>query len=552
MFKNSVKLILTISAVILVFSLYSSAAQVANAPGGTVNDAQSMLDALGGEAVGWLSDTGDVFLRADISLTAPITVTGGEIVLNGAGCMIKRGFDKGSMFTIQEGTLTFGDSGNTDLDDTLIINGSDEIYKKAESALVQNGGTIHFYSGTTIENNDAAENNGGAVMINGGTFNLYGGYIRFCKALSGGGIYISEGTLNMTGSQISSCSASQNGGAICVTGGTFTMSGGTAGGTVIMDEYASEPAVQSDAGNSALYGGGIFFESGSHTIGGGVVACNKAEYGGGIAVEPDTELVLYSGSIIYNDASSGGGIYNLGKVAQAYTEIAQNKAAEGGGLWNGESAEYYIQEGIISSNKSSKDGAGIYNSGIFEMSGGSVNYNESQMSGGGVANFGTFRLSGGSFGYNKAPYPGRGILCHTGGNVIFSNAVFIGGDNDVALIYQAESNETALLTLEGDFTCTTKVARLTPVLVSDGYILENYIKGNTLVVTAENNKNDLSYYLPLFDVTADSTGGVWHLTNEGKLAPEMPGVWFWVTAAAVVIFVAAGVIFVAKARKAKK
>lgn len=552
MFKNSVKFILTISALILIFSLYSSASPAADAPGGTVNDAQTMLDALGGETAGWLSDTGEVFLRTDISLTAPITVTGGEIVINGSGCMIKRGFNEGSMFIIEEGTLTFGDSKNTDLDDTLIINGGDETYSKTEPALIQNGGTIHFYSGTTIENNDASENSGGAVMMNGGTFNLYGGYIRFCKALSGGGIYMSDGTFNMTGGQIKSCAAAQNGGGICVTGGAFTMSGGTVGGTVIMDEYASEPAVQSDAGSSALYGGGIFFESGSHTIGGGVVACNNSEYGGGIAVQPDTELVLYSGSIIYNTAVSGGGIYNLGTAAQAYTEVAQNNASEGGGVWNGEKAEYYIQEGIISSNKSSKDGAGIYNRGIFEMSGGSVNYNESQMSGGGAANFGAFRLSGGSFGYNKAVYPGRGILCHTGGIVIFSNAVFIGGDNDVALIYQADTDQTALLTLEGAFTCTTKVARLTPVLVSDGYILENYIKGQTLVVTAENNEKDLSYYLPLFDVTSDSTGGVWHLNNEGKLAPDMPGVWFWVTAAAVVIFIAAGVIFVARARKAKK
>ncbi|MHB1151118.1 MAG: autotransporter outer membrane beta-barrel domain-containing protein [Eubacteriales bacterium] len=551
MFKKSVKLFLTISVLLLIFSLYS-AAQNAVAPGGTVNDAQSMLDALGGEAAGWLSDTGDVFLRTDISLTAPVTVTGGEIVINGAGCMIKRDFNKGSMFIVEEGTLTFGDAGNTDLDDTLIINGGDETYKQADSALIQNGGTIHFYSGTTIENNDASENNGGAVMINGGTFNLYGGYIRLCSALSGGGIYMSKGTLNMTGGQIKSCTASQNGGGICVTGGVFTMSGGTAGGTVIMDEYASEPAVQSDAGNKALYGGGIFIESGSHTIGGGIVASNNSEYGGGIAVQPDTELVLYSGSIVYNNAASGGGVYNMGTVAQAYTEVAQNKATQGGGVWNGESAEYYIQEGIISSNKSSKDGAGIYNAGIFEMSGGSVNYNESEMSGGGAVNFGTFRLSGGSFGYNKAPYPGRGILGHTGGNVIFSDAVFIGGDNDVALTYHADTNETALLTLEGAFTCTTKVARLTPVLVSDGYILKNYIKGQTLVVTAENNEQDLSYYIPLFDVTGDSTGGVWHLTNQGKLAPEMPGIWFWVTAAAVVLFVAAGVLFVAKARKAKK
>ncbi|MDD4774680.1 MAG: hypothetical protein PHZ09_13940, partial [Eubacteriales bacterium] len=193
------------------------------------------------------------------------------------------------------------------------------------------------------------------------------------------------------------------------------------------------------------------------------------------------------------------------------------------------------------SNESTKDGAGFYNTGHLEIAGGSVNYNESDMSGGGAVNFGTFRLSGGSFGYNKAAYPGRGMLCHPGGAMIFADAVFIGGDNDTALV------SGALVTLEGPFTCTTKITQLTPVVISDGFVLENYTKGLTLLESAQ----PLTDYLHLFDVTPDSEGGGWRLNADGRLASEIPGIWFWVTVSAAALFIAAGVIFVVRARKTK-
>lgn len=542
-----IRFVFVLFLIVLAFPLFSMAA---DAPGGTVSDAESMLNALGGESAGWLSDSGFVVLRSDIVLNSPITVTGGEIVINGAGSMITRGFDSGSMFIIEEGSLIFGNAKNTDLDDTLIIDGGDETYGQTGSAIEQNGGAIHFYSGTTLQNNNAPDQKGGAVMINGGTFNFYGGYIRFCKAQSGGGVCITGGAFNMTGGQISNCSAAKKGGGIYAAGGEFRLSGGTVGGTVTTEEYATEPYVQSDASNSAEYGGGICFENGIYSLEGGVIACNIAKSGGGIAVGADSEILLFTGGLVYNSADTGGGVYNMGKAAQAYCEIAENSAKEGGGVYNAAGASYYNEEGLISSNKSSKDGAGIYNAGIFEMSGGSVNYNESEMSGGGAVNFGTFRLSGGSYGYNKTPYRGSAMLCFAPGEVVFSNAVFIGGDNDIALVMH-EDGTNALLTLSGPFTCTTKVARLSPVVISDGYVLENYIKGTPMIIIAENNEQELDYYLPLFDVPDDSTGGVWHLSGSGKLTPDLPGVWFWATVSVLVLFIAAAVFYVIKNKNAK-
>lgn len=527
--------ILLVISVFLVLPGVNAADSVI-APGGTADSEAAMLEALGGEDAGWIGDNGGIFLRSDVTLTAPVTVTGGEITLNGAGCVIGRGFSDGPMIVINDGTLILGNIKNTDLEGTLIIDGGSTA---GAHALVQRGGSVHFCSGTSVENNDAGENDGGAVLIEDGYFGFYGGFIRVCSARSGGGIFISGGKLEMTGGQITGCSASQNGGGICVVGGEFAMSGGTVGGTVTKDEYATEPLIESDAGNNAQYGGGIHFGSGSHSIGGGIVACNVAQFGGGIAVEPETEALFMSGGILYNNADSGGGVYNRGSVAQAYAEIVNNTAVNGGGIYN--EGTYYMQQGAVSSNKSTKDGAGFYNTGHLEITGGSINYNASDMSGGGAVNFGIFRLSGGSFGYNKAAYPGRGMLCHPDGEMIFADAVFIGGDNDTALVKEA------FLTLEGPFTCTTKISRLTPVIVSDGFVLENYAKGITLL-TGDESPAD---YLHLFDVNPDSQGGGWRLSSDGRLAPELPGIWFWITVTAAAALVVVGVIFVVKARKTK-
>jgi hypothetical protein len=101
--KRITKLILIAAVLTLLFSIYSYAKDV-TAPGGSVSDAQSMLDALGGEEAGWLSDTGTVCLSADITLASPVSVTGGSIIINGAGCIIKRGFKDGAMFTLEDGT----------------------------------------------------------------------------------------------------------------------------------------------------------------------------------------------------------------------------------------------------------------------------------------------------------------------------------------------------------------------------------------------------------------------------------------------------------------
>jgi hypothetical protein len=543
MFKRLFKL-LAFSALFALLSIYSYAA---DAPGGEVSDAASLLAALGGDAAGWINGRGEVCLCDDITLTAPITINGGTITVNGAGCVIRRGTAGGAMIILNNGTLILGNPKNTDVDDTLILDGGGEALS-GSTIIEQYGGVIDFYNGTSLQNNTASKN-GGAVTLGGGVFNMHGGQIRGCSALSGGGIYISDGEFSMTGGQISACTAAENGGGICAEGGVLTVNGGTIGGTVITAEYAAEPAVQTDAGNSAQNGGGIALTGGIHSVNGGTIAANNAALGGGIALFREAELLLYGGGVLYNNASQGGGIYNAGKTAHLYAEIARNTADTGGGVYNIANAEYYLQQGIISSNSAAKPGGGINNEGTFVMSGGSVNYNETAGSGGGLVNTGSFSLSGGSFGYNKAAEPGSEMLCYDSGSVVFSDAVFIGGKGDIALVRRDVAGDGALITLRGELTCTTKVARLTPVVFANGAISEDYKKGRTLLAVAEGNEQGLDYYIPLFDVPDDLTGGAWHISDDGTLARNLPGIWFWAAAAAVAVFIAGGVVFVIKARK---
>ena len=94
------------------------------------------------------------------------------------------------------------------------------------------------------------------------------------------------------------------GGGVYVGGGTFTMQGGTIGGS------------EEGAGNSAISGGGVYFSGGTFTMSGGTISGNSAiSYGGGVYFS-GTEFTMQGGTIAANTASSsGGGVYVNGGEA---------------------------------------------------------------------------------------------------------------------------------------------------------------------------------------------------------------------------------------------
>ncbi len=67
--------------------------------------------------------------------------------------------------------------------------------------------------------------------------------------------------------------------------------------------------------NNANYGGGVFLDNGTFNMYGGVIANNNANYGGGIYGNPDDGAVkinIMDASISNNTADYGGGVYSYG------------------------------------------------------------------------------------------------------------------------------------------------------------------------------------------------------------------------------------------------
>ena len=170
---------------------------------------------------------------------------------------------------------------------------------------------FNLYGGTISGN--TAENGGGVYMTGyatssedkSGILNLYGGTISGNTATgNGGGVYVynvaSKTPINLYGGTISGNTAA-NGGGVYMTNGTFTMTGGTIGGTET-----------DDANTASGSGGGVYVNGGTFNLSGGTISGNTAANGGGVAMGTKYNYFHLSGgaAITNNTASTnGGGVY---------------------------------------------------------------------------------------------------------------------------------------------------------------------------------------------------------------------------------------------------
>jgi len=165
------------------------------------------------------------------------------------------------------------------------------------------------------------------------------------------------------------------------------------------------------------------------------------KFGGGIYVEANGRLIMYSGEISENSAaggrsstqqSAGGGVYVLGVFELHGGKIANNIAYEdydgstrsggyGGGVFVSGGGSFSMFGGEISDNRAEAVGGGVSNGGAFTMSGGKIIANTAYLSGGGggVNNAGVFTMSGGEISGNA----GGGVRNHesftmSGGKIV--------------------------------------------------------------------------------------------------------------------------------------
>ena len=244
------------------------------------------------------------------------------------------------------------------------------------------GGVFARETVTSIQIDDStithniARNNGGGVILGGGSATLTGGQIASNEAEEGGGVHVAGGSVTVSGAQI--------------------------------------------IGNSAANGGGVFVSAGSVTLNGSTVLSNTAQSDGGGLCMSGGSVMLDGGQIAHNSAPLGGGVYvgNQATFAQTDASIIAHNRAEIDGEDGGKGGGLYVNSGhamlgggqIINNTALTDSGGGVYVTGDgASLSGGRIIGNSAVWGGGVVVRNGSAALIGNTILSNSAYKDGGGL-----------------------------------------------------------------------------------------------------------------------------------------------
>lgn len=271
------------------------------------------------------------------------------------------------------------------------------------------GNTFNLMSGRVTgsyySSNAASQVSHISVVLNGGTFNMYGGTIndgckytatatgdRNNKTANGANVNVASGVFNMYGGTIADGQAPNSGGNVAVSGGTFNMHGGT-----ITDGVAG-----SYGGNIAVYSGGkLIIKNGTVTGG------EATTHGGNISALSGT-VDIYNGTISNgksgtqggNIAAAGGTItISGGEILDGQSGLDEASTRRyGGNISVNNSGELIVKGGTISGGTAPAFGGNIGiddSASTIEISGGDITDGKSTTYGGNIGvNLGTVTISG--------------------------------------------------------------------------------------------------------------------------------------------------------------
>lgn len=163
---------------------------------------------------------GKYYLTSDVTITGTIQITG-TVTLDLNGCELKM-TGSGSVVSVNAGA-----------DFTLCDLSADQTGALVGGSNTGHGGVVYNSGVFTMESGiiTGGTGSGGGGVFNTNTFNMKGGSIVDCTAISsGGGIYNNYGTVTMEGGTISGCKATYQsgcgGGVFNGVDGTFILKGG--------------------------------------------------------------------------------------------------------------------------------------------------------------------------------------------------------------------------------------------------------------------------------------------------------------------------------------
>lgn len=276
---------------------------------------------------------------------------------------------------------------------------------------------LNIYGGT-VTGGSSANNGGGIYAISGTSVNIYGGTITGNSATANGGNIHNEGTLKIEGGTISDGIAKQ--GANVFNGKTMTMSGGTISG-----------------GEASAYGGAICVKGGyTFTMTGGTITGGYAATGGGnICALPGATVSISQangkttkisdGIVADGTTGNGGNIYcgsnstSASVVTMSGGTMSGGKAKSGGNIYA--QSNVTVAGGTVSKGVASEYGGNVYVSGIFAVTGGTVS-GGTAVNGGNIYSKGNTTVSGGTITGGQASSCGGNIYQYNTANVTLTIA----------------------------------------------------------------------------------------------------------------------------------
>ena len=243
----------------------------------------------------------------------------GTLSFGGAGVYVEASgnFIMNNTASVTENKIGYGSTGGAGVyvnggtfemhnDASVADNTVNNINGSSGGGVYVNGGTFEMHNSASVTGNKATNGtlNGGGVYVNGsGTFAMNNSAsVSGNTANQGGGVYVESGTFNMNDGKISGNKAKNdkasndtNGGGVFVNkSGTFNMNDGAITGNTATNT----------AERNTTYGGGVYVSGGTFTMNGGTssVSKNTAKNGGGVSVS--------SGTFNMNDGTISGNTGN--------------------------------------------------------------------------------------------------------------------------------------------------------------------------------------------------------------------------------------------------
>jgi hypothetical protein len=230
----------------------------------------------------------------------------------------------------------------------------------------------------------------GGAIYNTSALTVLRGVFTNNSAVLGGGVF-SSGAASVADSSLSGNKATFAGGGLYT--GILTAADAP---TLLLTNIS---VADSDGG---LFAGGVGVgNKASLTMNGGSITGGKAITASGLYVQDGGQAAVSAASIANNTASkgNGGGVFNGGTVSLTDTSVTDNTATQdpnatsttglGGGIYNGAAAastapaRLTLLRGTVGSNHA-VSGAGVFTTGVAELTGATVQANVAGFAGGGV------------------------------------------------------------------------------------------------------------------------------------------------------------------------